>query len=81
MWSTKQMFLKKLAKLTGKHQHRSLLMKLQDGDLKLTILLKKDSGTSRNQQDFEEQLFIEPLWTIASGYIRILTAKNFQYQS
>ena len=25
--------------------------------------------------------FIEQMWTIASGYIRILTAKKFQYQS
>ena len=56
-------------------------MKLQDGGFKLTILLKGDSGTSRNLQDFEEHIFIEQLWTTASGYIRILTAKKFKYHS
>ena len=30
---------------------------------------------------FEEHHFIEQLWMSASGYIRILAAKKFQYQS
>ena len=56
-------------------------MKLQDGGLKSTILLKRDSGTSENLKILKNTSFTKELQTTASGYIRILTAKKFQYQS
>ena len=53
--------LKNFAKFTGKHQPRSLLMKLWDEGLKLTILLKK-----RLRHNIVTRNNI--VWKLAHGY-------------
>ena len=45
-----------------------------------TILLKRDSTIGGICKILKNTFFIEQSWPTASGYIRILTTKNLQYQ-
>ena len=74
--------LKYFTKFTGKHQRRSLFSEVVGRRPQAYYFIKKQTlAQVEICKILKNTFFIEQLRTTASGYIRILTAKKFQYHS
>ena len=74
--------LKSFKKFTGKHQRRSLFSEVVGRRPQAYHFIKKETPAQVEIcKILKNTFFIEQLWMPASGYIRILTTKKFQYYS
>ena len=74
--------LKNLAKFTEKYQRRILYNEVLGRRSQALYFIKKETPAQVEIfRILKNTFFVEKLWTTGSGYIRILTAKKFQYQS
>ena len=73
--------LKNFAKFTVKHQRQSLFKVVGRRPEAYYFIKKETPAQVQICKILKNTFFIEQLWTTASGYIKILTAKKFQYQT
>ena len=74
--------LKNFAKFTGNHHRWSLFNEVVERRRQAYYFIKKETPRQVGIcKILKNTFFIEQLVTTTSGYIRILTAKKFQYKS